>query len=225
MTFETREAVLERVLKMEKPHCPHCSNEMSIWEVPPINFSDGLGWGEPFLFVCFNDECPSFVQGWDHMQSTYAHTASYRCMNYPGSEQYEFMPVFSRQGATGQVIDDLAMAQQEALREATKKGFSILATCYSENDGPGVLRLLIDPTEPARVRKKAAEMLGDIGDLEAIEPLRNLKTGNELIDSEIESAVKNIHNRLYTRECPFCAEVIKQRANICKHCGKEVAGL
>jgi hypothetical protein len=29
---------------------------MKIWEVPPINVGDGLGWGTPFLFMCFNDE-------------------------------------------------------------------------------------------------------------------------------------------------------------------------
>lgn len=224
MVIETREQVLERVLKMEKPRCPHCDQEMSLWEVPPISFSDGLGWGDPFLFVCFNDDCPSYVSGWDHIQETYAHNASYRCMNYPGTQNYEFMPVFSPQGAKGQVIDDMALAQEEALKEAVKRGFSVLATCYSEKDGPGVLRLLLDPTEPARVRKKAAEMLGDIGELEAIEPLRNLKTGNDLVDTEIGAAVGKIHERFFTRECPFCAEIIKQRAKVCKHCGKDVAG-
>lgn len=33
------------------------------------------------------------------------------------------------------------------------------------------MRLLLDATEPARVRAKAAEMIGDIGSLEAIEPV------------------------------------------------------
>ena len=45
MTFETKEQVLEKVLSQEKPICPYCSTEMRLWEVPPINFSDGLGWG------------------------------------------------------------------------------------------------------------------------------------------------------------------------------------
>jgi hypothetical protein len=25
----------------------------------------------------------------------------------------------------------------------------------------------------------------------------------------------------YTKECPYCAEIIKENAHICKHCGKE----
>ena len=68
MTFETREEVLEKVLAMEKPGCPHCGQPMHLWEVPPITFSDGLGWGVPYLFVCFNDECPYYVRGWEHLE-------------------------------------------------------------------------------------------------------------------------------------------------------------
>jgi rRNA maturation endonuclease Nob1 len=40
----------------------------------------------------------------------------------------------------------------------------------------------------------------------------------------LQEALGKIHARNYTRECPFCAEIIKKRAKICKHCGKEVAG-
>ncbi len=43
MAIETKEQVFEKVMAMKKPACPHCGKEMSIWEVPPVNFSDGLG--------------------------------------------------------------------------------------------------------------------------------------------------------------------------------------
>lgn len=224
MAFETKEEVLEKILSQEKPKCPHCGKEMNLWEVPPINFSDGLGWGAPYLFICFNDDCPQFTQGWENIKENYAHTASYRCMCYPGTNKFEYMPVFSPMGATGQIIDDEALAAEEALKEGIKKGFSILATCYVEKDMVTILRILLDPTEPVRVRVKAAEMIGDFGELEVIEPIRNLKLGNETLQNMIEKAVKKIHGRYFTRECPFCAEVIKKRAKICKHCGKEVAG-
>jgi hypothetical protein len=75
-----------------------------------------------------------------------------------------------------------------------------------------------------RVRSKAAEMLGDIGEVDAIEPLRNLKVGNQILETKLQEAVKKIHERTFTRECPFCAEIIKSRAKMCKHCGKDVAG-
>ena len=224
MAFETREQVLEKMLSQEKPQCPHCGEEMSIWETPPMNFSDGLGWGTPFLYICFNDDCPLYEQGWEHMKENYAHTASYRCMCYPDAKNFELIPVFSPMGAKGQIIDDQLVLEQEMLKEAIKKGFSILADCYVSEDSITVMNLLLDASQPMRVRIKAAEMIGDIGELEALEPLRNLKVGNDLLEREISKAITNIHKRFYTRECPFCAEIIKKRAKVCKHCSKEVAG-
>jgi hypothetical protein len=224
MTFETKEQVLERILTHPKPHCPHCSEEMSLWEVPPVNVGDGLGWGTPYLYICFNDNCPCYQQGWDHMKENYAQSASYRSINYPGTETFEIIPVFSSMGGRGQVIDDQVLAEQEALKEAIKKGFSILADCYVNKDGPQVLRMLLDVTEPVRVRTKAAEMIGDIGELEAIEPIRNVNFGNQILQKTVDEAITKIHKRFFTRECPYCAEIIKKRAKICKHCQKEVAG-
>ena len=104
--FETREQVLEKIMDQAKPACCDCEQEMNLWEVPPINFSDGLGWGSPYLYVCFNDECPAYKQGWDNLRENYSHMASYRRMCYPGTDQYELMPVFSPVGGTGQIIDD-----------------------------------------------------------------------------------------------------------------------
>ncbi len=223
--METREHVLERVISQKKPACPHCGQEMTLWEVPPITFSDGLGWGTPFLFVCFNDDCPLFQQGWGHMQETYSQNASYRCMNYPGTDQFEVMPVFSNMGGRGQIMEEQFLAEQEALKEAIKNGFSMLADCFVNNDGPAIVTILMDSAMPNRVRMKAAEMIGDIGEQEAIDPLRNARFGNEQVQEAVDTAIQKIHARFFTRECPFCAEIIKKRAKVCKHCGKEVAGL
>ena len=225
MTFETKEQVLERILTHPKPNCPHCNEEMSLWEVPPVNVGDGLGWGTPYLYICFNDNCSCYKEGWDNMKENYAQSASYRSINYPGTETFEIIPVFSSMGGRGQVMDDQVLAQQEALKEAIKKGFSILADCYVSQDGPQVLQMLLDVTEPVRVRVKAAEMIGDIGELGAIEPIRNVTFGNQILQKHVDEAITKIHQRFFTRECPFCAEIIKKRAKICKHCQKEVAGL
>jgi hypothetical protein len=223
--FETREQVLEKILEQKKPHCPYCGEEMQLWEVPPFTVGDGLGWGTPYLYLCFNDNCQLYRQGWDHMKATYAHSASYRCMNYPGTEQFELIPVFSEQGGRGQIVDEQLRAEEEAIKEAIKNGFSMLAECFVRKDGPSVLTILLDSSHPNRVRRKAAEMIGDIGEAEAIEPLRSAKFGNDLVQKEVDAAIAKIHKRHFTRECPFCAEIIKSRAKICKHCGKEVAGL
>ena len=224
MAFETKEQVLEKILSQDKTLCPHCEVEMSLWEVPPFNFSDGLGWGTPYLFVCFNDECQLYVNGWANIEENYAHNASYRCMNYPGTQQFEFIPVFSPIGGTGQIIDDQVLVEQEILKEKIKRGFSILTDAYVSKDGVTVVRMLLDATEPQRVRLKAAEMVGDIGELEAIDPIKNVRFGIDIIQKKVDESVKKIHERYFTRECPFCAEIIKKRAKICKHCGQEVAG-
>jgi hypothetical protein len=225
LILETREQVLEKIMTQPKPDCPHCGTEMNLWEVPPMNVGDGLGWGAPFLFLCFNDECSLYREGWDHLKENYAHTASYRCMNYPGTEQYEVIPVFSNQGGRGQIIDDDVISEQEAIKEAIKNGFAMLAECYVRKDDPTVLTILLDSSHPNRVRQKAAEMMGDIGEVGAIEPLRNAKFGNQLVQEEVDAAISKIHKRHFTRECPFCAEIIKKRATLCKHCQKDVGGV
>ena len=222
MAIETKDQYFERVMSQEKPVCPHCQTEMSLWETPPINFSDGLGWGSPYLFVCFNDECRLYQEGWENIKENFGHTASYRCMKYPDSEGFECMPVFSPMGATGQVIDDQAMLEQEILKENTKKGFSILADCYVQKDGVTVLRMLLDASEPARVRLKAAEMIGDIGLVEAVDPLRSHTFGSPKVQEQVDLSIRKIHDRYGTAECPACAEIIKKRANVCKHCGQKM---
>lgn len=224
MALETKEQVLENIISRKKPLCPHCGKEMIIWEVPPFSFSDGLGWGEPYLFVCFNNDCPVYLKGWDDIMDNYAHKATVRCMCYPSTQQFEYMPVFSTIGGTGQIIDDQILAEQEILKENIKKGFSILAGAYASKDSVTVVRLLLDGAEPQRVRLKAAEMIGDIGELEAIDPIRSARFGNQIIQKQVDKSIKKIHERYFTRECPFCAEIIKKRAKICKHCGKDVAG-
>jgi hypothetical protein len=85
--------------------------------------------------------------------------------------------------------------------------------------------MLLDGSQPDRVRIKAAEMIGDIGKIETIEPMRNHKFGSKILQKSVEDSLDKIHDRFFTRECPFCAEIIKKRAKICKHCGKEVAGI
>lgn len=223
MAIQTKEQFLEKMLEQGKPICPACNQEMQIWEVPPMSFSDGLGWGVPYLYVCFNAACPTYKQGWDHIGEAYGHTASCRNICFPDSGKFDCMPVFGPQGGSGQIVTDEVMAEEERIKEATKQGFLMLAELYTEKRWIEVLRLLLDVTAPARVRMKAAEMMGDIGDLEAIEPLRGFTSGNEKIDNNVSKAIEGIHERHFTTECPYCAEIIKKRAKVCKHCGKELS--
>ena len=105
MSFETKEEVLEKILAKEKPLCRHCSVEMCLWEVPPHSFSDGLGWGTPYLYVCFNDECPYYVEGWEWMETKYDQKASYRHRYDPNTGQTGPLPVWSSAALRGRIIE------------------------------------------------------------------------------------------------------------------------
>ena len=65
-------------------------------------------------------------------------------------------------------------------------------------------------------------MLGDIGTTEVIDTMRNCKFGSKIIQTQVDASIAAIHKKYFTKECPFCTEIIKQRAQICKHCGKDV---
>jgi hypothetical protein len=65
-------------------------------------------------------------------------------------------------------------------------------------------------------------MVGELGDVDAIEHLVNHKYSSPVLTKAVEDAVAALHERHYTRECPHCAEIIKKRATVCKHCNKAV---
>jgi hypothetical protein len=83
--------------------------------------------------------------------------------------------------------------------------------------------MLLDPVIPNRARLKAAEMVGELGGVEAIEPLINHKFPTPVLETGVKAAIDQLHERHFTRECPFCAEIIKKRAKICKHCNRELS--
>jgi hypothetical protein len=196
MTVVTREDVYNKMVTEERPRCPYCGKKMLIWECPPINFSDGLGWGSPYLYVCFNDDCPLYLEGWKDIMDHYANVASYRC-----------------------VCDPMSTSRH---REAEERGLAKLQVYYDAGDADAMLMVLLAEKTVPKVRLKAAEMIGEIGGLNVIEPIRNYAFENDLIKEKAEASMDRIHKRNYTKECPFCAEIIKARAVVCKHCGKEL---
>ena len=83
------------------PRCPHCGAAMKKWRIPAEST-----WPFDFFFVCFNDDCPYFVRGWEHMWNQQAVHASYRCRLDPHTKKFVPLPVWSADALKEDIIDD-----------------------------------------------------------------------------------------------------------------------
>lgn len=213
---------MEQVMDEKKTVCPHCGQKLNKWSTPTFNFSDGLGWCTPFLYVCFNDECRFFRNSWKQMSEVYGQEMGYRYMLHPDSGESSSVPVGNRLAMKGDIIDEIKEAQEALELEERKKAFQALTDYFIGKDVDSIIGVLIDENGFGSVRLKAAEHIGELGELRAIEPIANYKFSHEVIQKKVDEAIAKIHKKNFTMECPYCAEIIKIRANICKHCGKEL---
>lgn len=76
----------------EPPDCSHCGEKMVRYDLPPVAFSDGLGWGTSFLWICPNDDCPIFVKGFDHTMENYGQASSLRVIVEPDTGRESVVP-------------------------------------------------------------------------------------------------------------------------------------
>jgi hypothetical protein len=68
---------------------------MEEYQIPALKFHDTLGWGSTFLWVCNNDDCPVFVNGWKNMAEKHGQLASFRYMIQPDSGEAGVLPAFN----------------------------------------------------------------------------------------------------------------------------------
>jgi hypothetical protein len=80
--------------------CPHCGQKMSKWVPPPDS-----NWGPAMQYVCFNDDCPYYVQGWEWMKSQYNHKASYRHRYDPETGSSGPLPVWSAEALRQGIVE------------------------------------------------------------------------------------------------------------------------
>ncbi len=85
----------------EKQKCKYCESEMKKWQPP-----ESSTWTNEYLWVCFNDECPYYVRGWDHMMKTQEVKASYRNTVNPETGCNSPLPTWSNDAHRDMVIED-----------------------------------------------------------------------------------------------------------------------
>ena len=82
------------------PVCPHCDTQLQAFELP-----DATGYEGEFQFACFNDDCPYYVRGWEHMESNYAVKASYRHRVDPTTDKASPLAVWSSTAIKDRIIE------------------------------------------------------------------------------------------------------------------------
>ncbi len=139
--------------------CPYCKKQMSCCEAPPIHIGDGLGWGSEVLFICLNDTCSLFADGWEMIEEKYGHHASYRYMELPGSKESNIMMVASKDAYTGSIIDPQELKMRNERFRKEKQAIKDLESCVEKKNLEPVLFLILDEAANISDRKLAASYL------------------------------------------------------------------
>ncbi len=204
----------------EEHLCPHCQTQLTCCATPPFHVGDGLGWGTDVFFVCLNNDCPLYVNGWKHVEEQYGQTASFRYMLLPGEKSGGPMMVGSQDAFTGCAIDPEAMQSKNSRYQKEQDALARLATCVADADLDPVIYLITDEDAVLEGRQKACSLLVELCDTRCIDPIRNHNFRHTEIGQLANIAIDTIRKKTYQRECPTCAEIIKAEARVCKHCGK-----
>ena len=204
----------------EEHFCPHCKTKLSCCNTPPMHVGDGLGWGTDIFFICLNDDCSLFINGWKHVEAQYGQAASYRYMKLPNEEKGSPMMVRSSAAFTGCTVDVDEVKEQNTRYQTEKESIEKLKTCVAEKNLEPILFLITDEESNLDSRRKACELIEEVCDIACIDPIRNHKFRHTEIQQFANIGISKMLKKSFQKECPNCAEIIKAQAKRCKHCGK-----
>lgn len=204
----------------EEHKCPHCGEKLSCCEAPQVHVGDGLGWGSEVLFICLNDYCSLFLNGWQTIEDKYGHHASYRYMELPGSTEGNLMMVGNKDAFKASLITKEMILEQNERYQKEQKALSQLETCLEEKNLEPVLTLILDEGANIKGRKHAVELLLQLNDLSCIDPIRNHTFKDKSLQQGTDVVIMTLLKKNFKKECPACGEIIKAQAKKCMHCGE-----
>lgn len=84
---------------MDVPVCKHCEKKMSRMAMPI-----DAAYEVEYFYVCFNDNCSYYLEGWDWMLEKYNVKTSYRFFKNPKTEATGPLPVWSEDAMKDRVF-------------------------------------------------------------------------------------------------------------------------
>ncbi|OGQ80200.1 MAG: hypothetical protein A2289_13265 [Deltaproteobacteria bacterium RIFOXYA12_FULL_58_15] len=85
----------------ETLQCPYCEEHLSKWELPPSPFNE---WPNDYMYICFNNDCPYLISGWQVMNTQGNPGFSYRLMYDPTQNRCMPVPLPSRRAEKKLVV-------------------------------------------------------------------------------------------------------------------------
>ena len=201
-------------------YCPHCESRLKPCETPPFHIGDGLGWGCEVMFVCLNDECPPYVKGWQYIEDTYGHVGSYRYMQLPNEKKGELMMVGSKIAFTGSVLNPEEIIAANKRYQQEREWASQLDDSVASKDLTPAMGILLDDKASLKNRSKACDIILQIQDTSCYDAIRNHTFENSDLEFKVNGTLTELLKVCFQKECPDCAEIIKQQAKKCKHCDR-----
>jgi hypothetical protein len=113
-------AAARKTTVAETLECPYCREKLTKWEVPDDPCID---WPNDYLYICFNDSCPSVVRGWRFMWNQGIYGVSYRFLFNPTTGGTATVPIRGLADLRPGIVDE-AEATRYTRSDADTSGYA-----------------------------------------------------------------------------------------------------